>query len=87
MAVDPQNKIIVANNLCNQSNDQNQLKVVAPQIKRNLECNQDELSANARYFSESSVNYLLNNEKIAPYIPHTAAVTLTAYIRYIAFSK
>jgi transposase/cell division septum initiation protein DivIVA len=69
LVVDSKNQIIVANNLCNQTNDQKQLKEVVPQIKRNLNRNPDELSADAGYFSENNINYLREEEKIAPYIP------------------
>ena len=69
LVVDSKNQIIVANNLCAHPNDQKQLKVVVPQIKRNLGRNPDELSADAGYFSENSIDYLRDEEKIAPYIP------------------
>lgn len=69
LAVDSENQIIVANHLCNQSNDQKQLKEVVPQIKHNLNRNPNELSADAGYFSENNIDYLRNEEKIAPYIP------------------
>jgi transposase len=69
LAVDSENQIIVANNLCNQPNDQNQLKEVVPKIEANLNQKPDELSADAGYFSEDHVIYLREDEKIAPYIP------------------
>ena len=69
LAVDSKRQIIVANNLCNQSNDQKQLKEVVPKIKANLNQQPDELSADAGYFSEDNINYLREEERIAPYIP------------------
>jgi transposase/cell division septum initiation protein DivIVA len=69
LAVDSENQIIVANNLCNQPNDQKQLKVVVPKIKTNLNQNPTELSADTGYFSEDNVNCLREEEKIVPYIP------------------
>lgn len=69
LVVDSKNQIIVANNLCNQTNDQKQLREVIPQIKRNLNRYPDELSADAGYFSENTINYLREEVKIAPYIP------------------
>jgi len=69
LVVDAQNQIIVANNLCNQANDQKQLKEIVPQIKSNLNRTPDRLSADAGYFSEDNINYLRDEEKIAPYIP------------------
>lgn len=69
LVVDSKKQIIVANNLCNQTNDQKQLKEVVPQIKRNLNRYPDELSADAGYFSENNIYYLREEEKIAPYIP------------------
>jgi transposase/cell division septum initiation protein DivIVA len=69
LVVDSKNQIIIANNLCNQTNDQKQLKEVVPKIKGNLNRKPDELSADAGYFSENNINYLREEEKIAPYIP------------------
>lgn len=69
LVVDSKNQIIIANNLCNQTNDQKQLKEVVPKIKGNLNRKPDELSANAGYFSENNISYLREEEKIAPYIP------------------
>jgi transposase/cell division septum initiation protein DivIVA len=69
LAVDSKNQIIVANNLCNQSNDQKQLKEVVPKIEANLNQKPIELSADAGYFSEDHIIYLREEEKIAPYIP------------------
>lgn len=68
-AVDAKNQIIVANHLCNQTNDKKQLKEVVPQIETNLNRKPDRLSADAGYFSEEGIIYLRDEEKIAPYIP------------------
>lgn len=69
LAVDSQNQIIVAAHLCNQPNDKQQLQEVVPLIQANLNKKPDGLSADAGYFSEDNINYLREQEKIAPYIP------------------
>jgi cell division septum initiation protein DivIVA len=69
LAVDSKNQIIVANSLCNQSNDQKQLKEVVPKIEANLNRKPAELSADPGYFNEDHITYLREEEKIAPFIP------------------
>lgn len=69
LAVDSKSQIIVANNLCNQANDQKQLKEVVPKIEANLNRKPEQLSADAGYFSEAHIIYLREDEKIAPFIP------------------
>lgn len=68
-AVGSKQRIIVANHLCNQTNDKRQLKEVVPQIEINLNQKPDRLTADAGYFSEENINYLRNDAKIVPYIP------------------
>ena len=69
LVVDSQNQIIIAAHLCNQPNDKQQLQKVVPLIQTNLNKKPDGLSADAGYFSEDNINYLREQEKIAPYIP------------------
>jgi hypothetical protein len=67
-AVDSKSQVIVANDVTNQSNDKQQVKPMMSTIRTNLNAVPDHLSADAGYFSEGNVKWLIK-EKIAPYIP------------------
>jgi transposase len=67
-AVDSESQVIVANDVTNQSNDKKQVKPMVSNIRSNLGAVPDHLSADAGYFSESNVKWLIQ-ERVAPYIP------------------
>lgn len=66
--VDSKSQIIVGNDVTNQSNDKQQVKPMVAHIKSNLNSIPHHLSADAGYFSEKNVQWLIK-ERIAPYIP------------------
>jgi transposase len=67
-AVDAKSQIIIAADVTNQANDCNQLKGQIEQAKENTGSYPKEASADAGYFSEPNIKYLIKNE-IEPYIP------------------
>jgi hypothetical protein len=67
-AVDGESQVIVANDVTNQSNDKKQVKPMVSSIRSNLGAVPDHLSADAGYFSEGNVKWLIG-ERVAPYIP------------------
>ena len=66
--VDAKSQIIVAADVTNQANDCNQLQAQIEQAKENTGCYPKEASADAGYFSEPNVRYLMKKE-IEAYIP------------------
>lgn len=67
-AVDSESQVIVANDVTSQSNDKKQVRPMVSVIRSNLDAVPDHLSADAGYFSESNVKWLIE-ERVAPYIP------------------
>lgn len=67
-AVDAKSQIIVAADVTNNASDCNQLKAQVAQVKENTGRKPREVSADAGYFSEPNVNFLIR-EEIEPYIP------------------
>jgi len=68
VVVDSKSQIIVVADVTNESNDKKQVKLTVSLTKSNLNAVPDHLSADAGYFSESNIKWLIQ-ERIAPYIP------------------
>jgi len=66
--VDSESQIILASEVTNQSNDKNQVKPMVSAASQNMQAMPDQLSADAGYFSEANVRWLIQ-QKVAPYIP------------------
>ena len=66
--VDSESQIIIASEVTNQSNDKNQVKPMVTAVRQNMQAMPDQLSADAGYFSEANVKWLVQ-QKVAPYIP------------------
>ncbi len=66
--VDSESQIIIASGVTNQSNDKNQVKPMVSAVSQNMQTMPDQLSADAGYFSEANVKWLVQ-QKVAPYIP------------------
>jgi len=68
-AVDSANQIIVAAQVSSNPSDRSQLKSTVKAIEENMGEKPERLSADAGYFSEDNIHWLIREAKVAPYIP------------------
>ncbi|MGC8817737.1 MAG: IS1182 family transposase [Candidatus Hadarchaeum sp.] len=68
-AVDSAHQLIVAHDVTNNPSDKVNLKPMVKSVEANTGKKPAEISADAGYFSEANVSWLINEAKIAPYIP------------------